>query len=792
MLGKAIKKKIAYCLCGIMIFAAGCGSEIPEAPKLNKPVAVNESYRPVEKGDVGDIKIYSGVIVPTDYCHFYTTSIKIAEINVSVGDYVEAGAVLAEADIEATTQAIASINSQKSLNAKVWEIKCKIYEQNKKELEYKLKGAQELRDTDMESQLETSIAVLNENHSFDEIFYNHQQSALDKQLSEYAKIQGNGSLVASHSGYVTYIKDLADSDMVNGCENIVVISDYNDCYIEVLDTDKSKKLEKNYPVIYTEIGGQKYNLKEYEYLPEELHLAQSRTLSPTLRLKYESEGKELVPGTNLPVFFQKTITEDVLVVGNDSLYQDEKGDFVYVKNGEGKEIRYVELGDVDTFYSEVVSGLSEGEMVYYSSDSVLPENYQEYVVDYSDFKLTDKSDFYTIKDTTTKKFYSEYEGQIESVAVTQGQEVNVGELICVIRTNEGSATLTEMYNNIINFKAAHVANVKAFDESITAKEDEIEAAYIARQAANNQAESAPDATTGDQSTPATPTDAVPTATSTDAQMPITSEDEVTQATSTDANLEATPGDAQEPPSPYLYEELNCQLEVIKLNKQLEEVNYLHQLTVMETEYNKVSCNNDGNGAINIYAKTSGKVSNLNLKVGKNVKQGDRLFNIETPADSMVELRVKETLQINQQVEFVKGDSSYKGTVVGVNGNDNSFYFTEIDNKVYISTNSGQQARYFVKMDNQGFYDLKNDYVAKYAKSEIKEAIVIPGHMVYQETKVKSGVGNVTYNYVWKQVNGELVKQYVQSIGPVGGKDNVCILSGVNQGDILAQEFIEVE
>ena len=94
MLGKSIKKKITYFLCGLMIFATGCGSDVPEAPKLNKPVAVNESYRPVEKGDVGDIIIYSGVIVPTDYCHFYTTSIKIAEMKVSIGDYVEAGHVL--------------------------------------------------------------------------------------------------------------------------------------------------------------------------------------------------------------------------------------------------------------------------------------------------------------------------------------------------------------------------------------------------------------------------------------------------------------------------------------------------------------------------------------------------------------------------------------------------------------------------------------------------------------------------------------------------------------------------
>ncbi len=766
MRGRRLKTITSYMLCALMLTLTGCGDKAPEAPELIAPVAVNESYRPVEKGTIGDIVMEDGIVVPTDYCHFWTTTVDVAEIKVEIGDYVEAGTVVALADTEGATETITSLNSQKSLNVKSWELNCKIYDENKKELEYKLKGAKELGDADLEQSYTTQLAVLEENHSYDELFYNHSQTSLDEEIAEQRKVESNGALVADHSGYVTYIKDLADSDTVNGCENIVIISDYEDCYIELPGAEDGQKMEKMYPICYTVKGNEKYMLQVYEYLPEELMTAQARSLTPTLRMKFEDEGTMPEVGSNVPVFFQKSITENTLIVGNDSLYQDEQGDFVYVKNGDSKEIRYVELGEADTFYTEVLSGLTEGELVYYSSDSVLPEEYEEYVVEYSDYIVTADSDFYTIKETTRKKFYSEYEGQIESIAVTSGQEVSVGDLICVIKTNEGSASLTEMYNSIINYKASHVANVKAFEESITAKEDEIEAAYLARQEAQ-KGEGEPETM----------------ATSTDASLP--------DATMTDA----TPTDAVEEfvASPYLYEELCCQLEVIKLNKQLEELNYTYQLSVMEQQYNKISCNNNGNGAINIYALTSGKVANLNLKVGKVVEVGDRLFNIEVPSSSVVELRA-DALQVNQTVEFVHGDTIYQGKVVGTNGNDGSFYFTNINDRVYISTNSGDQsARYFVKMDEEKFYGLDTDYVAQYPETVIKDTVVLPGAMVYAETKIKAGAGNVTYTYVWKIVDGQLVKQYVQCIGgPAGSNHDICVVSGLKAGDVLAGEPEEEE
>ena len=806
---KNIKAKISYMLCAMLLLTTGCGKEAMEAPELKKPVAVNESYRPVEMGNVGDIEIRDGVVVPTDYCHFYLTTVKVSEVKVEIGDYVEAGTVIVEADTEGATEQIAALSGQKSLNTKTWDINCKIYEQNKKELEYRLKGVQENNATEQEKIIQTELAVMEENHSYDELFYNHQQKALDVEIAKQQEIAGDGTLVASHSGYVTYIKDLADSDTVNSCDNVVIISDYEDCYIELPGDEKGHKLEKIYPVFYTIQDGKRKMLKLYEYLPEELMTAQARSLTPPIRMKFEGEGNMPEVGSNVPVFLQKTETKDSLIVGNDSLYEDEQGDFVYVKNGEGKEIRYVELGTSDTFYTEIISGLSEGEMVYYTSDSVLPESYEEYTVGYDDYLATEESDFYSIKETTRKKFYSEYEGQIENIAVTQGQEVSVGDLICTIRTNEGSASLTEMYNGIINFKAAHVATMEAINKSISEKEDEIEAAYIARKQAEEEAGNADD-NSGDESENNGTNGSGETNSSGEGEMSTPTDAIAPQATPSDATssggnagadttlgtvpMDATPSDAEEEKvSPYLYEELNCQLEVLKLNKQLEELNYTYQLGVMEQQYNKVSCNNDGNGAVNIYAKRSGKVTNLNLKLGKNIKVGDRLFNIEVPSSSLVERRSEDALKINQSIKFVHGDSTYEGTVVGINGNDGSFYFTHIDNKVYISNNSGDQAaRYFVKMDDEKFYGLDKDYVARYPKKSIQNSVVIPGIYVYREDRVKAGEGTVTYTFVWKIVDGQLVKHYVQCVGTAGYTEDVCIISGLKAGDIIAVEYTEEE
>ena len=93
-IGQKIKRQLGFCmsmLCAISL--AACGTKYADAPALLEPVSGTESYREVSIGDVGDLKIAYGSVVPTEHAVFWTTQVNVAEIVVDVGDYVEAGQV---------------------------------------------------------------------------------------------------------------------------------------------------------------------------------------------------------------------------------------------------------------------------------------------------------------------------------------------------------------------------------------------------------------------------------------------------------------------------------------------------------------------------------------------------------------------------------------------------------------------------------------------------------------------------------------------------------------------------
>lgn len=732
---RKIAKLITYTLVACTLLS-GCKGKHLEAPELVEPVTTNESYRPVTYGRIGNVNTGVGVVVPTDYCHFFTSSVQLSEIKVSVGEYVEEGQVLALVDTEEAKNNIEALNAELSLKDYVWSIKEDIYEYDLSELTYKHMGYTEKNDTVGAEQIATEIAILKENHSFDELMHQYEVDNINKRIEEEQKVLNDGTLVAKKSGYVTYVKNLSDSDMVPYGENVVIISDYEDCYIKVVKTPVEPRDMGIYSYYYTVLSGEKVDLVYKEYLPEEMIVAQNKGLYPSYRMMLADETKMPEPGTGITIYFHTNFKDNVLIVGNDSIFQDEKGTFVNVKTDEGVETRYIEIGEKDNFYTEVVSGLSEGELVAYSSEAIELEEYEELAVEYTEYMSTYEMESSKVLDTTSKKYYSEYEGTISSVAVADGDTVESGDLICTIETNEGSAMLAEMRNNIDSFKASHTGAMASYDEQIKQLEAEMALAY---ESANAPVET-------------------PTATDSDA----TEVEEV---------------------EPYLYEQLSCQLEKLKLNKQIEEYNYTYQLGIMEENYNEVSANNDGNGYISIYATQSGEISALNLRVGKNISVNDRIYNVKTPSEKVVQITSEEPLMINQKVAFYNGDKNYTGTIIGLGSGSEDFYFTNIDNKIYI-TNNGQPSlmhTYYVKVDDEAYYDVSKDCSAYALTNNIENAVVLYKGQIFAEEMIET-----TVYYVWKIRDGELYKEYVQVI-PAGNTGGLCVISGISEGDIIAVE-----
>lgn len=751
MKNKIMKRMIFAVLFAVML--TGCGKQSVEVPVLLEPSMSNESYRPVEYGDVGAINVAYGTVVPTDYCHFWLSQVTIREIEVDIGDYVKAGDILAYADIDVAHETIEQLEAELTLENSIFSADEELYQLKHQELELKMAGARAIADGDAEAQAATDIAVLEENYRYDTLLHQYRVNALNESIAKQQEIVTDGTLVARADGYVTYIKDISSGGTTSNTENVVVVSDYEDCYIEMTGINVSEDYQRNwmpYDRYYTEIAGKKYDLKEFEYAPDELVVIENKSQYPDMRMQFEDKSIMPEAGTNIPVFMTGDIVENVLVVGNDSLYQDSKGDFVYVKNGDSKELRYVELGKAGENYTEVISGLTEGEMVYYSSDAILPEQYTEFEVTASDYEPKCTADTYSLEDRKNRIYYSEYEGRITGINVREGDTVSAGDMICTIQTNEGSARLTELSNAINDLKQSYQNSETGYTEQIQELENQM--ATLAEQ--QSAPESQPEET----------------------------------ATDTDATAGQSETSENAPQDPNLYQELALQIEQIKIEEKKNTLNYKYQLARQEAEYEKASSNNNGSGTINIYAETAGKITGLNIKENKNMKVGDRMFNIGVSASDKILFRSSDTLHLNQTLVFYEeeSDKTYTGKVSGIIGDNARVYVTSIDGKVYLTNNISDSSskKYYVRMDDETFYGSEEKYFIEYSVNSINNTFVLPKGIVYSEKDEKGKV----YNYVWRIVDENLVKQYV-IIADDGNNStgNICVINGLKAGDILAQD-----
>lgn len=739
---KKRERVFATLLVGMMLLT-GCQSAAQVVPELLEPLAVNDAYRPVEYGDVGTVDVQFGVMHPQDICHFWQFSIEVSEIKVDVGEYVEQGQVLALADMTGLEEQIADANAAITLEKKLHEQKVIRREAEVQELQYKLKGAKQKKDKKAVKEYKTALQVMQENNSYDERLYKKMLKMLQADLKELEQAKAEGTLIARTSGYVTYVKDISENNMTGPSENVVVISDYEKSYIELNSVTIDQNPFNKYAGCFTYYDGEKVVLEEYAYSESAMLTIQAKQQYPNVRLRFAepeniTTGFEI--GSNVPVFFYQNLKEHVLVVGNDSLYEDEVGFFVYVMKGQEKQQRYIEIGNQDAANTEVISGLEEGELVHYSSESVLPASFTPYTVTTADFTLSETSKNYKVQDYETNCVYSEVEGRIKEVFVTERDLVKTGDLICTIETNEGGADIKALSNQIKHLKKSHQEAVSDYEAQIADLKQQMK-----------------------------------------------------QAKKDDKQKETSEIDEEQ--EPYLYQQLSCQIDMVEADLKNCEIQYAYDLRKLQTEYKKMTANNNGNGVVKMFAQCDGEIANMRIKVGKNYTYGERLFNIRIPATKRILLGVVGIgPQLNQEVRFINQDGvSYTGTVTGTTGgleNDSRIYVTELNNQIFVTQNVNDTGNsyYVVQADDSGIFE-EEGMEAEYVYGKVVNAVVVPRKSVFTEEDLKQQ----TLYYVFRIQNDQLVKQYVKildkaSLGNTTDKtiqETMCVISGLHEGDVIA-------
>ncbi len=743
------KRKLAFIMAWFLLLA-GCAKE-QDIPELIEPVVNNESYRPVEYGGVAKTETAMADVVPEEYCHFMKEAAKVSEITVDLGQHVEAGELLAVMDVTGLKAELSAKEKELELEQTLYSYQKKICDEQVKEQKLKKQDCKKSGAKEEAAACDTQIALLEENRRYDALLEKHKETMLREEIAGLQERVEEGSVKASHAGYVTYVKNLEISDQAAAYENVVIVSDYDALHLE-LQEDISNDLytegrDGTYDEIYMFLNGRQCSAEIYTYSNQELIAIQSAGLYPKIRLEADNLEKSVSPGDKIPVYFKSSSAEHILRIGMDSLYNTGNHSFVYVKNGDGREKREVRIGYHNDIYAEVTEGLKEGEWVYYSSNAIMPEQYEELPVAKQDYAPSGSGLSVRGEPAYTQIYsYTQQEDAVvESVYFAKGDKVNKGDVICTLKTKPGKAKLKEMEQNLSALREEHKEALKEYDRQLKELDGQIAKAKgdYARQKKQEKEE--------------------------------TSEQTVSET---------------------LARQLECQKNVVLYEKKSAQAQYDYSYSDMQREYDNAVKVNDGSGKQDICAKQSGIVGNLNIYENKKIKaekdpnlfqiyaEDSKKYSVNTKSD-YVGAGSKVTIRIKDR------GKEYESRVIGNSAARGKVYVTTREQKVYVtSSDSLAEGSYAYITIPEDIPEEAEGAEISYASVSLRDVVVLPAGVVNEEVNALNP--DITRYYVWKIVEGNFVKQYVQLAETLNTEEQVCVLEGLENGDVLANPVVNQE
>lgn len=716
-----------------VMLIGGCGSKKTETiPDLEEPAASNASYQQVTYGNIGTTNVLLGTAVPKEYGQAYEANVTVTKILVEPGDTVEKGDVLAYADVDEASASRKAKQQELSHENTVYELNQKINQLQQNKLANQQEAAvvddtqeaiteESPQETGTEN-ITSQIAVLQENGRYDTKLHEYRVQKLNEEIAALDDLIADGTLKANHSGEVVYTKSLTVSRNAGTGENVVVVADTEDLAIELKDVTVQNYKYKDVLEKYMLQSGERVPVTEREYSTDELVLAKINNNYPNVLIE-KPEGVELKAGELYPIYFEEKRAEHVLLVGNDSLYQEDGETYVYVKAGDDtREKRKVTTGVSDDHNTQIVEGLEEGEAVYYETMERMPSDYTEYMVERSDFQVENHGLKYGRADKNARVYLTEKEGEIVKIAVEKDAEVKKGDLLYIIDTGEGKAAITEAANAIETENTTYQKQQTDYDAQLIELQ--------------NATDSVSDY---------------------DRQM-ITLQKEVAEADHS-----------------YTLQQLQAAYDTLsrgndgtgKLSVYADEDGQVSKIIVWE---------GDTVEAGDEILKMKGEASDLLLVQMVSSKSVTVYTDDIAEAGEPVSITSGDTTYTGTCVGFAAGSN---------NLDEGCLYIDENGAHYTFQTTSGYDTpAFYVRMNDEIVDDMGNGESVDFPYISMEDVIVLPAGMIYEE-KDAMHPDKVSY-FVWKIEGDHLVKQYVLLDDTLTGNGKV-VLFGIESGDVLARE-----
>jgi HlyD family secretion protein len=216
---------------------------------------------------------------------------------------------------------------------------------------------------DLQKELESQIAENAETNASSQSKIeqlNIELKAVKKQKKQAKNTKDKNNRLYSPVNGEVIAKNLAPGDFVTGGVSVITIADMDKTQIRT-EYIGSSVLDRasGYQAV---INGKKYKVTAQEQDVSQMDVEMGNLPTSTY-FDYEKDANVSV-GDSVTLEFYNNATEDALVVPSNAVFKAKSEHYVYRMDGDAKKKVKVTLGTKTDAYTQIMSGLKEGDVVY--------------------------------------------------------------------------------------------------------------------------------------------------------------------------------------------------------------------------------------------------------------------------------------------------------------------------------------------------------------------------------------------------------------------------------------------
>ncbi len=465
---KNAKRALALVLSSVMLIS-GCGQNGGPEDEivLIDPVSSANVTETVARRTIYDYEVLDGGVFPVITEYSAATGMKAADIGAFPGQNVFAGNVLFYGDMKDY------YDQQKSIQDTLDELIIS-YAESRRVNEIKLRELGywiDARDDNLENNPYMQVVVqkalfekelleytINDN----DMIYNLDLQHYNYLLTRLAEQQAD-RLVTSHmNGTMVAVANVSPGALVSEGTNVAAVTDGHS--LNILAEYRSTREIENALEYYAIIDGKRYELTYVPYSTTELSALKASGTEVYSVFRFADPEGAVKVGQKANIVVIKDKKENLLSVSNSAIHRDDGGYYVSLSSGDKA---YITKGMTDGVFTEILSGVNEGDVLLLDSYNEAPENVAT---------LT-RGDFFIKYEGTGYLYYPDISNITNNVKygtvtltlknVTKGQRVKRGDVIAYVSVEPNSVLLEELTLKLTRLGEKRDKAQKDYDDPLT-------------------------------------------------------------------------------------------------------------------------------------------------------------------------------------------------------------------------------------------------------------------------------------------------------------------------------------